>query len=145
MNHPKAYPEIEALLPHRGRMLLIDQVVEIEGDRAVSRATPSDRWPTSDGSQVSSLLIIELVAQTSGLSNGLEWLTTEGRDVEVKGWLVGVKKAALHVGAIPLGKEIITETRNSFEFEGFREIEGSCKIADTIIGEAVLQVVRADY
>ena len=144
MNTPPAYPDIEALLPHRGRMLLIDKVLEIEGDRAVSKSTPSDQWPTSDGSQVSPLLVIELVAQTSGLGNGLEWLNAEGEDTEVKGWLVGVKKATFNVRSIPLGEAIITETRNSFEFEGFREISGFCKIGDTIIGEAVLQVVRAD-
>ena len=144
MSTPSAYPDIEALLPHRGRMLLIDEVVEIGGDRAVSRSTPNNQWPLSDGSRVSSLMVIELVAQTSGLSNGLEWLTTEGRETEVKGWLVGVKKAVFHVRTIPLGEAIITEALNSFKFEGFREIKGWCKCGETLIGEAVLQVVRAD-
>lgn len=144
MSTPSAYPDIEALLPHRGRMLLIDEVVEIDGDRAVSRATPNDQWPLSDGSQASPLMIIELIAQTSGLSNGLECLTTEGREVEVKGWLVGVKKATFHVRSIPLDRAILTETRNVFKFEGFREIKGLCKSGDTILGEAVLQVVRAE-
>jgi len=144
MDIPPAYPDIEALLPHRSRMLLIDEIVSIEGDAAVSQAIPVDSWPLSDGSRVSSLLIIELVAQTSGLSNGLECLNTEGEDAEVKGWLVGVKKAVFNVRSIPLGEAVITETRNSFEFEGFREIKGLCRIGDTIIGEAVLQVMRAD-
>jgi predicted hotdog family 3-hydroxylacyl-ACP dehydratase len=144
MSTPSAYPDIEALLPHRGRMLLIDEVVEIDGDRAVSRATPNDQWPLIHGSQASPLVIIELIAQTCGLSNGLECLTVEGREAEVKGWLVGVKKATFHVRSIPLGGTIITETRNVFKFEGFREIKGLCKSGEDIIGEAVLQVVRAD-
>lgn len=144
MSTPPDYPDIEALLPHRGRMLLIDEVVEIDGDKAVSRSTPSDQWPLSDGGRVSPLLIIELVAQTSGLSNGLECLTAEGRETEVKGWLVGVKKAVFHVRSMPVGEAIVTETMNSFKFEGFREIKGVCKSGNTVIGEAVLQVVRAD-
>ena len=144
MSTPSAYPDIEALLPHRGRMLLIDEIVRIDGDGAVSKATPDTAWPLSNGSRVSPLMIVELVAQTSGLNNGLERLNTEGREAEVKGWLVGVKKALFHVRTIPLGAEIITETRNSFKFEGFREIKGFSKIGDTIIGEAVIQVVRAD-
>ncbi len=144
MDNPSAYPKIEALLPHRSRMLLIDEIVEIDGGRAVSKSTPNDQWPSSDGDQVSPLMIIELVAQTSGLSNGLECLNAEGGDTEVRGWLVGVKKAVLNVRSIPLGQAVITETRNSFEFEGFREIDGLCRIGDTIIGQAVLQVVRAE-
>jgi predicted hotdog family 3-hydroxylacyl-ACP dehydratase len=144
MNTPPAYPDIEMLLPHRGRMLLIDEVVEIDGDKAVSRATPNAQWPLSDGSQASPLMIIELVAQTSGLSNGMELLSAEGRKAEIKGFLVGVKKAIFHVRSLPLGEAILTETRNTFAFEGFREIKGLCKRGETVIGEAVLQVVRAE-
>jgi predicted hotdog family 3-hydroxylacyl-ACP dehydratase len=144
MTTPPGYPDIEHLLPHRGRMLLIDEVVEIDGNKAVSRATPNARWPLSDGSQVSPLMVIELVAQTCGLSNGMEWRSAEGRKAEIKGFLVGVKKATFHVRSLPLGEAILTETRNTFAFEGFREIEGTCKSGETIIGEAVLQVVRAD-
>jgi predicted hotdog family 3-hydroxylacyl-ACP dehydratase len=136
-------PGIEDLLPHRGRMLLIDEIVNIDKDAAVSRATPTDQWPLCDGSRVSPLLIIELVAQTSGLSNGLERLTAEGPGTETKGWLVGVRKAIFHVPAIALGEVIVTEAKNSFKFEGFREIEGCCRVGGKIVGEVTLQVVRA--
>jgi len=139
-----AYPGIEALLPHRGRMLLIDEIVAIDTDAAISRATPNDQWPLCDGSSVSSLLLIELVAQTSGLSNGLDWLNTEGRESRVKGWLVGIKTANLHVPAIALGTVIETEAKNSFKYEGFRAIDGFCKVGEKVIAEVTLQVVRAE-
>jgi predicted hotdog family 3-hydroxylacyl-ACP dehydratase len=124
-------------------MLLIDEIVQIDGESAVSKATPTEQWPMNDRTAVSSLLLIELAAQTSGLSNGLAYLTAEGRGTPVNGWLVGIKKALLKVPAIALGAVVVTETRNSYKFEGFREIEGRCSIGDEVIGEVTLQVVRA--
>jgi predicted hotdog family 3-hydroxylacyl-ACP dehydratase len=143
MTSISTYPSIEELIPHRGRMLLIDEIITIDGESAASRATPTDQWPLSDGVAVNSLLLIELVAQTSGLSNGLECLNIEGRKARISGWLVGIKHAQLKLPAIALGSEIVTETRNSFKFEGFREIEGCCKLGQEVIGEVTLQVVRA--
>lgn len=142
MTCPSTYPSIEALLPHRGKMLLVDEIVQINKDSAISRTTPTDCWPLSNGSTVSSLLLIELVAQTSGLSNGLECINTEGQGTKVSGWLVGIKKAALNVHTIAIGEAIVTEARNSYKFEGFREIEGVCKVGENVVGEVILQVVR---
>ncbi len=144
MTTPSEYPQIEELLPHRGRMLLIDEIVQIDGESAVSKAAPTDMWPMCDGTSVSSLLLIELVAQTSGLSNGMECLNTEGRGTRVSGWLVGIKRAGIEVPTLAMGEVIVTETQNSFKFEGFREIEGRCKCGDKVIGEIILQVVRAE-
>lgn len=140
---PSTYPPIEALLPHRGRMLLIDEIVQIDGESAVSRATPTDQWPTNHNGAVSSLMLIELVAQTSGLNNGLECLKVEGRGAPVSGWLVGIKKARIQVATLSLGEAVVIETRNSYKFESFREIEGRCNVGGEVVGEVALQVVRA--
>ena len=144
MTTPSTYPDIEELLPHRGRMLLIDKIVQIDGESAISQATPTDQWPMSDRTGVSSLLLIELVAQTSGLSNGLECLNIEGRGTRISGWLVGIKKASIQVPTLAIGEVIVTETQNSFKFESFREVEGRCKVGDELIAEVTLQVVRAE-
>jgi predicted hotdog family 3-hydroxylacyl-ACP dehydratase len=136
------YPDIEALLPHRGKMLLIDEIVQIDGQSAVSHAIPTDQWPMNDRVAVSSLMLIELVAQTSGLSNGLACLNVEGPQAPVNGRLVGIKKAHLKVAAVALGAVVVTETQNCFEFEDFREIEGRCRVGDQVVAEVTLQVVR---
>jgi predicted hotdog family 3-hydroxylacyl-ACP dehydratase len=142
MTRPSTYPPIEALLPHRGKMLLVDDIVQIKTDSAISRATVTHHWPMSNGSTVTSLLLIELVAQTAGLSNGLECISTEGRGTKVSGWMVGIKKAVLHVHTINLGEVIVTEAKNSFKFEDFREIEGICRVGKKVVAEVTLQVVR---
>jgi predicted hotdog family 3-hydroxylacyl-ACP dehydratase len=144
MINPHNCPGITDLLPHRGRMLLIHEIVQVDKDTAVSRSIVNDQWPTFDGAGVSPLIIIELVAQTSGLSNGLDRLTKEGEGTETKGWLVGIKKAKLHVNVLALGALVTTHAKNSFKFEGFREIEGQAMIGEQVLGEVTLQVMRAE-
>lgn len=137
-------PNIKDLLPHSGRMLLIDEIVEIDRESAVSRSTVNREWPLSAGRGSSPLMIIELVAQTSGLSNGLDRIAVQGQDADKKGWLVGIKRAIFLVDYLPMGAEIVTTAKNSFKFEGFREIEGYAKIGPDLVGEVTLQVVQAD-
>ena len=137
-------PSITDLIPHRGRMLLIQEIVRVDENTAVSRAVVSEQWPLTGDNGASPLLIVELVAQTSGLSNGLDRLIHEGQGTETKGWLVGIKKAAFSVDTLALGAVVETRAENSFKFEGFREIEGSASIDAKVVGEVTLQVVRAD-
>lgn len=56
---------------------------------------------------------------------------------------MGIKTARFHIDHLPLGADIITEARNRFKFEGFREIEGVSRIGEEIVGEVTLQVVQA--
>jgi predicted hotdog family 3-hydroxylacyl-ACP dehydratase len=144
MTNPFNNPRITDLLPHRGRMLLIQEIVRVDRDTAVSRTVVDERWPLTGDNGASPLLIVELVAQTSGLSNGLDRLITEGQGTETKGWLVGIKRAEFYVDALPLGAVVETQAQNSFKFEGFREIEGSVMIDDEAVGRVTLQVVRAN-
>jgi predicted hotdog family 3-hydroxylacyl-ACP dehydratase len=136
-------PSIEDLLPHRGRMLLIDEIVRLEAEAAVSRSRVAQTWPLYDGAGVSAIMVIELVAQTCGLSNGYQRRLVQGEDSNKKGFLVGIKTSRFYVKTLPLGADIFTEARNRFKFEGFREIEGVARIGDEIVGRVTLQVVQA--
>ena len=135
---------VEDLLPHRGRMLLIDEVIHIEGDRAVTGVQVSDRWPLVEANGASPLMIIELVAQTSGIGNGLSLIKERGKGADKRGWIVGIKKARFFTDALPVGARIVVESKNSFKFDDFIEIEGSAKMDDRIVGEVTLQVMKAD-
>ncbi len=135
---------IEDLLPHRGRMLLIDEVIHIEDDWAIAGVQVSDRWPLVEADAASPLMIIELVAQTSGIGNGLNLIKERGKEADKRGWIVGIKKASFYTSALPMGARIVVESKNRFKFDDFIEIEGSAKIDDKIIGEVTLQVMKAD-
>ena len=73
------------LLPHRDRMLLIDEILEVDDKTAVTRATVTDQWPFFDGKGVDSLVLNEVVAQTAGISNGWVRIQKHGKDSEKKG------------------------------------------------------------
>ena len=75
---------IENLLPHRDRRLLIDEINEVDDEKAVTGATVIDQWPFFDDQAVDSLILIELVAQTAGVTNGWVRIKQRGKDSEKK-------------------------------------------------------------
>jgi predicted hotdog family 3-hydroxylacyl-ACP dehydratase len=97
---------IEDLLPHRDRMLLIDEILEVEHNMAVTCATVTPRWPFFNGNGVDSLVLIEVVAQTAGISNGWVRIQKHGKDSEKKGWLVGIKQSRFFVDTLALNDRI---------------------------------------
>jgi predicted hotdog family 3-hydroxylacyl-ACP dehydratase len=135
---------IEALLPHRGRMLLVEEILQADKAEAISRQRVSDQWPLCDGKSVDPLVLIELVAQTAGICNGIDRVATHGAGADRKGWLVGIKKANLEIERLPVGAEIIVKAKNHFVFDSFREIGGTAHMEGRQIAEVVLQVVRAE-
>jgi predicted hotdog family 3-hydroxylacyl-ACP dehydratase len=134
----------ENILPHRGRMLLIDEILEVDDDGAVTRSVVTERWPFFNGRDVNPIVLIELVAQTAGVHNG--WIRDKlhGSEADKKGWIVGIRQARLAVGAIPLSTELITRAKNQMEFEGFRDIYGTVEMETHIVAEIALQLLRSD-
>ena len=135
---------IEDLLPHRDRMLLIDEILELDDKVAVTHAKVTDQWPFFDGQAVDSLILIELVAQTAGISNSWVRVKKRGKDSEKKGWLVGIKQSRFFVDSLSLNALIITRAENQFEYESYRHITGVAKIGDLIVGEISLQLIQTD-
>ena len=135
---------IEDLLPHRNRMLLIDDILDIDDKAAVTRATATDQWPFFNGKTVDSLVLIELVAQTAGVTNGWFRINQRGKDSEKKGWLVGIKQSILYIDAISLNQRIITRAENQFQYESYRHISGIARIDSEIVGEVTLQLIQTE-
>lgn len=136
--------KIEDLLPHRDRMLLVDEILEVDDKTAVTRATVTDRWPFFDGQAVDSLILIELVAQTAGINNAWVRVKKRGPDSEKKGWLVGIRQSRFFVDSVALNDLIITRAENQFEYESYRHISGIARIGDVIVGEISLQLIQTD-
>lgn len=134
----------EDLLPHRDRMKLVDDIVEVNEKRAVTFATVTHQWPLLKGETVHALVCIELVAQTAGISNCWDGIKKHGKHFVNKGWLVGIKKAVFHIDSIPIDTRITTRTENQFDFEGYIEILGTVEIASTVIAEVRLQLMQSE-
>ena len=66
-------PPIEALLPHRGTLLLLDRVIEFAGATATAECTPrSDAWYADAQGNMPAWIGIELMAQTVAAHVGLQ-------------------------------------------------------------------------
>jgi predicted hotdog family 3-hydroxylacyl-ACP dehydratase len=135
---------IEDLLPHRDRMLLIDEIIAVDDKAALTSATVTEQWPLFDGRAVSALILIELVAQTAGISNGWVRIKKRGQNSDKKGWLVGIKQSRFFVDSVSLNDQIITRAENQFEYESYRHVSGIARIGDVIVGEVSLQLFQAD-
>jgi predicted hotdog family 3-hydroxylacyl-ACP dehydratase len=134
----------ETILPHRGRMLLIDEILELDDAGAVTRSIVTDRWPFFNGRDVNAIVLVELVAQTAGVHNGWIREKLHGPAADKKGWIVGIRQARLMVNAIPLGTELTTRSKNQMEFEGFRDIFGTVAMETQIVAEIAIQLLRSD-
>ena len=133
----------ETLLPHRGRMLLVGEILSLDEEQATTLSIAHRNWPLFKDGVINPLILVELVAQTAGVHNGLRRLNTRGEGSETRGWLVGVKKAVFYVNAIALGEPLTTTARNAFVFDNLREITGTASINGRLAAEVTLQVVEA--
>lgn len=134
----------EKILPHRGRMLLIEKILHVDDNRAVTRSVVSAGWPFCSGRDVQALVLIELVAQTAGVLNGWIREIQHGPGSDKRGWIVGIRQARLTVDTLPIGAELISRAENRMAFEDFREIYGTVDHQKKTVGEITLQLLRAD-
>jgi predicted hotdog family 3-hydroxylacyl-ACP dehydratase len=134
---------IEELLPHRGRMKLVDEILRLDDEVAVTAATATRKWPLFNGRAISPLVLVELVAQTAGIKNGLDRIRTQGPDADKRGWLVGIKQARFAVDAIFPGDRIVTRAWNVYKLETYLNIEGEAMLDSEVIGWVSLQAIQA--
>ena len=135
---------IKALIPHRGRMMLPEKIVEAGSDAAVTHATAGNLWPLAENDGINPLILIELVAQTAAICIGWDDYVKTGGLISGKGWLVGIKKADFFMNTIPLKSLIITRVQKNFSAENLTEIRGESHIGNKSAGKIILQIVRSE-
>ena len=133
--------DIESLIPHRGRMKFIDEIIEVDENSAITESIVTDQWPLIQNNDVNPLVLIELVAQTSAVSIGWKESKDGRNSIGGRGWLVGIKTANLFIDRIPLNTRIRTRAEINFDLDGYTQIHGTSKIGPNLIGDIVLQVL----
>lgn len=134
--------DIETLIPHRGRMRLIGQVLAVDDDSAVTSSEATEEWPLSRNGSVDSLVAIELVAQTAALIEG--WKRHQSGKGGTKGWLVGVKAADFRLPRIPLPATLLTEVRRDYALESYAVFEGTVRVGDEVAALVTIQAFRPE-
>jgi len=132
--------DIDSLIPHREKIKIISGVIDIQEMSAVSTATVNPNWPLYDGEAVSTLVLIEAIAQTAAIAEGYK-RKKRGKS-GVKGWLVGIKNAEFHVEKIPVNTDVIVELGNKYAFDNYGVVEGIVKAGDKILVTATSQALR---
>ncbi len=132
--------DIESLIPHRGKMKIINGILEIEENFAITSATVNADWPLYDGEAVNSLILIEAIAQTAAVIEGHK--RKQRGEPGVKGWLVGVKSAEFYIEKIPVNTNLIIELESKYAFDNYGVVEGTVKTGEKILATATLQAIR---
>ncbi len=135
-------PALDQLLPHRGRMLLIGDILEVDGTHAVTLSKAAASWPMADPDGVSPLILVELAAQTAGVCNGWDRIKKLGTKSEQMGWLVGVKRADFFVELLPFDLPVTARAENTMAFEKFREVTSQLFHRQQLLAEVVLQLYQ---
>jgi predicted hotdog family 3-hydroxylacyl-ACP dehydratase len=133
---------IEDLIPHRDRMKLVDEILEIDDRTARTSAVVTGDWPLDEAGLLSPLILVELVAQTSGVHEGWK-ARREGKD-SAKGWLVGIKRADFFTDAIEPGTVLTTVVHSLYALQTYAVFEGTVEAASKVLARVELQVIRAE-
>ncbi len=133
---------LEDILPHRGDMVLIGDVLEADDTHALTTSVISASFPLADETGVQPLIMVELAAQTAGVCNGLDRIRTQGIDSNSMGWLVGIKRAQFYVTCLPFGSTVVTRSENIHNYENLREVSCVVHMDDILIGEITLQLYQ---
>lgn len=133
---------IEDLVPHRGRMKLVDDVVEINDILAKTSSRVTERWPLDETNAAAPVVLIELIAQTAGVLEG--WKSKQGGGPERGGWLVGIKKCDFFVDRIPVRTRLTTTVRRLYALEEYAVFAGEVTSESALLSRAELQVFRTE-
>jgi len=129
---------IDNLIPHRRPLRLIDEILGVDEDSAVSAAVTTQQWPMLADGAVNPIVLIELVAQTAAAMGGLKGKKGAAGN---RGLIVGIKSADFFIHGIPLRSRVITRSTTRLLIENFKEITGVVQIDDTVVAEITLQSV----
>ncbi len=134
---------LKDLLPHRGLMMFVDEVLEVDSLHAVTLCRPQKSWPMAEAGGVHSLILIELAAQTAGVCNGWDRIQTKGLDSDQLGWLVGIKGADFFLDYLPFGSSVISRAENTYNFANLREVSCVQSMDNVLIARITLQLFQA--
>ena len=136
--------DVDEYLPHRDRMKLIDTIVSVDENQAVTESIITADWPLVSANAVRSIIIVELVAQTASVHVTWTEKQTQAASDSGRGWLVGVKNAQFLLDRIPVGSRVRTRACTVFHFENYTGIQGSVEWHSERVGNVELQVMRSD-
>ncbi len=104
------------LLPHDGKMVLLDKVVSYDADSMVAELVVRDDGLFGDGQYVPAWLGIEYMAQTVAAHGGmLRYL--EGLPIHI-GFLLGTRRFNSNVAELTVGSRLLVRVEHNVQDQG---------------------------
>ncbi|WP_051249798.1 3-hydroxylacyl-ACP dehydratase [Maridesulfovibrio zosterae] len=130
----------EKVLPHRGKMLLIDHIISANGRTGtVTAKLPPESIAVSSKGRILSPFYIELVAQAYAAVCGYSYLLQ--RNPIPEGYLVGVQRFEIYQKNIPCTDHDLTISVETIgDFDGFAVVEGIISINSKILAEGKIKL-----
>jgi predicted hotdog family 3-hydroxylacyl-ACP dehydratase len=136
------FPPVGALLPHSGRMLLLDEVVSAAPDRVACRVTIREGSTFAEGGRVPGVVALEYMAQAVGVYAGLR-ARGAGEPVRI-GFLLGTRRLTLPPEDFRAGDELLVEARHEFGDEQIGAFECTVTLRGVTVAEGCLKVFQGD-
>lgn len=133
-------PPVEELLPHRERMLLLDEVREAEEAKIACGVVLREGSPFVENGRVSAMVAVEYMAQCVAAWVGLED-RRNGRPIRV-GYLVGSREVTFAVDGFTVGDDLRVEAERLWGDDSLGHFACKVKRGGATVAEGVLNVYR---
>lgn len=138
---PKEAIQAENLIPHRGRMKLIERITIPDQGRIDAETMVTDTWPLCRDGRVDSIVCIEVIAQAAAA------LSTARRGegaLPRLGFLVGIKEARLLASSIPVGTPLSARIEVLYRVGDYAVCRGEVSSSAELLCTAEIQVMEPD-
>jgi predicted hotdog family 3-hydroxylacyl-ACP dehydratase len=107
---------VEELVPHTGKMVLLNRVIEFDEENMVAEVIVREDGLFGDGNTVPAWLGIEYMAQTIAALGGMK-RRLAGKPLNV-GFLLGTRRYESNVGTFAVGSVLIVSVKRLVEDQG---------------------------
>jgi len=135
--------DIDEFNPHRGGMKLLEKVWELDTQAVVASAAVNETWPLHRAGYVSSIVLIELMAQSAGILVG--WKARQEKKKEVRGLIAGIRKAEFFTHRIPVDTLLVIRAQTTGTLDFYAVFKGRIETGGRSLAEIELQAVREEY
>lgn len=139
---PPVAPQValEDLIPHRYPMRIVDELLGIGDDEALSGSVVQAEWPLVVAGSGPSVLLVEAVAQTASACIG--WEKRNEERLGGKGFLVGIRMASVLRARIGVGLAITTRIKTVQKRHNFAVFRGTVAAEGRVLCTAEIQAFR---
>lgn len=131
--------EVAPLLPHSGKMVLIDQILAYDQHSIITESRADEGHIFAENGKLPVWALIEIMAQSiAALGGALAY--DAGEDVRL-GFLLGSRRFCLYTQALALPVKLRTQVRESIkDANGFGVYDCCLYAGETLIAKAALNV-----